>query len=232
MRAHSPRALWMTPSFPALLRPPTMSKSVSPKCLRFNQTVEVYEHPETETESPSNAAPPRATAPVLHSTLRPGECSPLDFSLPADVFIADPRLDNTLLTKSACTPPQREVYVRVPSANGPRGLCNIGVAHSPATECVTVGDVLTAIHNALRQKEVSVEKDVRRHHERRVATLEQYCSALDKPTRAKIDLDEATGGTRRVDQLRGNVLFAGIIVPSPEVPSKWELRLEFSERYA
>ncbi|KAJ7921188.1 hypothetical protein B0H13DRAFT_161046 [Mycena leptocephala] len=159
-------------------------------------------------------------------------CLSLDLSLPSAVFRADAQLDPALLNKPACAPPLSEVHIRVPSADGPgaRGLCTLAVAHAPRGAPVTVGDVLSALRDRLRQPEAitSADPDARRCHAKRVRTLNAYCAGLDVATRAETRRAEAAVGTRRVDCLRGKVLFAGITVE----PQRWQLHLEFSERYA
>ncbi|KAF7354233.1 hypothetical protein MVEN_01111100 [Mycena venus] len=209
-----------------LLRPHSYLTMAS-KNLRFNPDVDVYD--EIYIASPALKASngPGLTVPVLDAALQPGRaCPPVDFSLPSAVFRADPHLDDALLGRPACQPPVYEVHIRVLSADGIHGLCNIAVVHNPRYEPVTVGDVLSTIRDKLRQTEACAEQDVRWYYAKRVETLDGYCSNLE--TNRK----ERTEGTRRVDRLRGNVLFTGIAVPSPAEPRKWQLQLAFSPRYA
>ncbi|KAF7341731.1 hypothetical protein MSAN_02071900 [Mycena sanguinolenta] len=202
---------------------PTMST----RRVRFSETVEEYEH---EDENPLNLPPPLTPILVPHSALRPNECEPLDFSLPSTLLRTDSRLDSTILDEPACALAYPEIHIRVPSSNGMRGLCTVALL----TPC-TVGDVLTALHNNLRQPPETregVEQDVEWFHSRRVDTLASYCADLDKLTRLEIISTEAATGARRIDLLRGKVSFAGTTVPDPTEPHRWELLLDFAQRYA
>jgi hypothetical protein len=204
-----------------------------PKHLRFSETVDEYEAHEVADPLEDVTAPALASTPIqLHPSLTPKQCLSLDLSLPSAVFRADAQLDPALLNKPACAPPLSEVHIRVPSADGAgaRGLCTLAVAHAPRGAPVTVGDVLSALRDRLRQSEAiaGADPDVRRYHAQRVRTLDMYCVHLDAATRAETRRAEAAAGTRRVDRLRGKVIFAGISVE----PQRWQLHLEFSERYA
>ncbi|KAJ6453780.1 hypothetical protein C8R45DRAFT_1038858 [Mycena sanguinolenta] len=202
---------------------------MAPKRVRFSGTVEEYEH---ENEDPPNPPSPLTPILVLHSALRPNECEPLDFSLPSTLLRTDSRLESMILDEPACAPApsNSEIHIRVPSPDGTRGLCTVALP----TPC-TVGDILTTLHNNLRQPHEAregVEQDVQWYHSRRVATLADHCAGLDKPKQLDIISVEVTTGTRRVDLLRGQVLFAGIVVPDPTEPHRWELLLDFAQRYA
>jgi hypothetical protein len=135
--------------------------------------------------------------------------------LPSAVFRADAQLDPALLNKSACAPPLSEVHICVPSADGPgaHGLCTFAIAHEPRGAPVTVGDVLSALRDRLRQSEAIAGADphVRRYHAQRVRTLDVYYAGLDAATRAETRRAEAAAGTHCVDRLRGKVIFAGIV---------------------
>ncbi|KAJ7264535.1 hypothetical protein B0H12DRAFT_1230724 [Mycena haematopus] len=141
---------------------------MSPRRVRFSETVDEFEH---KSEVLLNT-------PILHSSLRPNECEPLDFSLPSVLLRADPPLDLAVLNEPACAPLYPEVHIRVPSADGTRGLCIIALP----IPC-TVGDVLTTLHDNLRQPESSNgwENDLEWYHTRRVDTLPNYCAASTSP---------------------------------------------------
>ncbi|KAJ6566586.1 hypothetical protein B0H19DRAFT_1138220 [Mycena capillaripes] len=204
---------------------PPRPHSMAHKQLRFGQTVdEIEEHriADPASEEQSNA--------ILHPALRPNECPALDFSLPSSVFRAEAHLSPVLLSKPACSPPRSSVKIRVPSTDGQRGLCTFDVVHVPKGEPVTVGDVLSAIRDKLRQPEKIADQDVHWYHAQRVHTLDAYCASLDAATRSETKCKEVDTKTRRVDRLCGKVLFAGITFSAAE-PDKWHLNLEFSDRY-
>lgn len=197
-----------------------------PKKLRFNPIVDECEERESDDAQPT----------ILHSALRPGECLALDFSLPSSVFRADPRLDSALMSKPACSPPESLVTIRVASAHAPRGLCTFPVIHNPEGEPVTVGDVLTTIRDKLRQLEATTDRDVEVYHARRVRSVDAYLGDLDAATRRETRKTEEAAGPRRVDHLRGNVLFDGVVLKSARLPRAepdcWLVDLQPSSRYA
>ncbi|KAF8153648.1 hypothetical protein K438DRAFT_1987451 [Mycena galopus ATCC 62051] len=187
------------------------------KQVRFSEIVDQYE----DRTEPCN----------LHPALCPEGCIPgLDFSMPSVLFRANSRLESALLNMPAYTPPIdiSEVQIRVLYAGGMRGLCTIAIP--PIS---TVGDVLTTIHEKLRQPvlDVPAGENIDWYHSQRVKTLDAYCSALNKRARRDTNSMEAATGMRRLDLLRGKVLFAGIVVPDITEPHKWELILESCERY-
>ncbi|KAJ7090959.1 hypothetical protein C8R43DRAFT_291671 [Mycena crocata] len=203
---------------------PDVTNTASPKQLRFNPTVDEYEEREDFDSGPESED---ALTPVLHAALKPGECTPFDFSLPSSIFRAHPQLDPSLLDEPACTPPLTEVNIRIASVDSARGLCRIRVRHSPEDESVTVGDVLTQIREALRRAEVIIDQDVAWPHAQRLATLEAYGVNVDPKTLREAKSSEEAAGTRLVDRLLGEVLFAGITVER----EYWQLHLQLSDRY-
>ncbi|KAF7341743.1 hypothetical protein MSAN_02073100 [Mycena sanguinolenta] len=200
-----------------------IASTMSTKRVRFSETVEEYEH--EKANLPSLLTPIF----VIHSALRPNECEPLDFSLPSTLLRTNSGPESMVLDEPACAPLHPEVHIRVLSADDTRGLCTVALP----TPC-TVGDVLTTLHHNLRQPEMreDLQQGTEWYHSRRVGTLAHHCAGLDKLTRIDVISAEATTGTRRVDLLRGKVLFAGITVPDPTEPHKWELLLNFAQRYA
>ncbi|KAJ7082045.1 hypothetical protein B0H15DRAFT_912546 [Mycena belliarum] len=228
------------------------------KRLRFNPTVEVYEEHFVASASTGDCkylrfnpsvdeyeACPIASVPtgccngavsqhVLDPVLRPGTPLRLDFSLPSALFCQPSRLPPALLHTPASTPPVPRVTIRIPnmpdSETSP-GLCQFYVLHSPEGEAVTVGDVLSAIHRSLREPLPSSDLAVLRHQTRRVKTVAGHGTSLDPRTKASVERDEEMGGARRVDQLNGYVVFAGIERPAGKDPLVWHVKLELCSRY-
>ncbi|KAJ7438172.1 hypothetical protein FB451DRAFT_1570413 [Mycena latifolia] len=199
-----------------------------PKQLRFNPTVDEYE--ERQISNPPKAIHSPTSAPVLYRTLRPGECPGLDFSLPSYIFRADPALDLATLNRPASNPPLTCITVRIPSPAS-IGLCRFEVLHSPRGQAVTVGDVLSAIREHLRQPFASSDSTVHDYYARRVQTVGNYCGNVDERTRRKNKDTEGEPGIRRVDHLQGKVLFAGIEVRDTSDGPIWHMKLEESPRY-
>ncbi|KAJ7785175.1 hypothetical protein DFH07DRAFT_4474 [Mycena maculata] len=197
---------------------------MAPKQLRFNPTVDEYEERDDQPTCASGSIP------ILQSALRPGQCLALDFSLPSAFFRADPRLNHTLMSKPACNPPQSRVTVRVASAHSEHGLCTFPVVHNPEGDAVTVGDVLTAIRDKLRQVDATTDGNAQWYHARRVRTVDQYAGNLHAAERRETQRAEEAAGTRRVDRLLGDVIFNGIVV-CPE-RGYWRVDLQASSRYA
>lgn len=190
------------------------------KNLRFNPIVDEYE--ERDVCSPPPASK-RGSVPVLHAALRPGECPQFDFSLPSATYNADPRLASGFVDQAACTPPLPVMIIRIPSVDGAKGLCRFEVYHNPKGKDVTVGDVIGTIQGQLREPlGTAADQKVQSYGKQRARTLEQYAGRVD----ANGKKNEET--IRRVDQLLGNVLFAGIT----HAVDCWEVKLTPSQRYA
>ncbi|KAJ7605785.1 hypothetical protein FB45DRAFT_1140821 [Roridomyces roridus] len=190
------------------------------KKLRFNSMVD--EISEVDGNSPTTLSP----------ALRTGTCLPLDFSLPSAVFRADHRLDNVLLEKPACIPTRTHATISVSSAHSAEELCTFDVVHKVQGEPITVGDVLSCIHENLRQPEPSsfeppAEGDIEWFHARRVRTLGGFLDHLDPVVRRDARDAERDAGVRLVDWFCGDVRFNGVVVRS----DLWEVVLGPEERY-
>ncbi|KAF8202593.1 hypothetical protein K438DRAFT_1757924 [Mycena galopus ATCC 62051] len=205
-----------------------------PKRLRFNGAVEQYEYHRSENNDIENHPEDAPNAPgptklklnswLLHHRL------PLDFSLPSTVFNSLPGLGKWFY-EPACDPPCPRLVINVPSVVGTDDGWDIEV-RADGTDCVTVGVVVRTIRNVLRQPLGSNDADVGWYRVKRIDTLsDARCSALDARTIWGTQAKESKSTVLRVDHLRGNVQFAGIIVSNPARPHEWTLVLERSERY-
>ncbi|KAJ7683781.1 hypothetical protein B0H17DRAFT_27157 [Mycena rosella] len=202
--------------------------TMTPKQLRFDSTVDEYE--ERDTADP----PSPASGLVIDRSLRPRECSPFDFSLPSPFFTADPRLDADLRDTPACSPPLKQVIVRI-SSHTKYGPCKFPVnpdPERPQVPVVTVGDVITEIQWQLRQVLASSDSGVRWYRQRRAQTVENYAQNVDQRTKEQARDQELRAETRVVDHLLGKVLFAGLEMRSSAEPHVWSLKLDSSPRYS
>ncbi|KAJ7624031.1 hypothetical protein DFH06DRAFT_1230266 [Mycena polygramma] len=209
--------------------------------VRFSGTVEEiaeYQYPSADSASKH----PRFGEAVaeyevleLDAALSPKTCPELDFSLPTAVFST--AVDAQVLNKSALSPPQARVDVRVPLTAdvGASGLCCVSVEHTPRGAPVTVGDVLGTVHHQLRQLDHELPRrdanprEVERCRQQRVGTVDAFCRSLDAETRSAIVSKEQDARVRRVDRLCGRVLFAGLTEGDA---GTWQLNLRSAERYA
>ncbi|KAJ7764244.1 hypothetical protein B0H16DRAFT_1526476 [Mycena metata] len=151
------------------------------------------------------------------------KCPKLDFSLPSSTFRDHKNLTREFLDVPAHTPTLHEVEIRILSADDLRGLCVFPVEHRNREGrrdggAVTVGDVLTAIHRALREQYPSTDQDVLRARSRRISAL---------PPSAQ--REEHALGPRRIDHLLGKVIFNGIVVPD-EPYTPWEVTLQYRSK--
>ncbi|KAJ7644467.1 hypothetical protein FB45DRAFT_1053224 [Roridomyces roridus] len=143
-------------------------------------------------------------------------------------------------------PPQTQITIRIAAVGSSRGLCVLGISsrnRQGEADFITVGDVLTTIHDTLRQQ-LSLQEadsaargaDVQRYRVHRVSTVDTYLEAshLDPGTCRDVKRAEVITGVRRVDLLRGAVMFDGIVVKSksPGKPEMWLVGLTPAERYA
>ncbi|KAJ7844688.1 hypothetical protein B0H13DRAFT_1908753 [Mycena leptocephala] len=116
----------------------------------------------------------------LHHSLTPASALQLDFSFPSRAFRLNPQLTQPLLNEPACTPPK-------PSGARRR-------AH-PARGAVTVGDVLTAIQNRVRQyDDGQAPPAAAPYMHRRIATVNGYCAGRDARREAATVEAERLGG--------------------------------------
>ncbi|KAJ6472361.1 hypothetical protein C8R47DRAFT_1077007 [Mycena vitilis] len=208
--------------------------------VRFSGTVEIAEYEYLGADSAASKHPRFSETVVEHEVLEldaalsPKTCPEVDFSLPTTVFST--AVDAQVLNKSALTPPQARMDVRVPLTAdvGASGLCCVSVEHTPRGAPVTVGDVLGTVHHQLRQLDPTRDeraKEVERCRQQRVGNVDTFCRSLDAEARSAIVSKEQDARVRRVDRLCGRVMFAGLTVGEGDA-GLWQLNLKSAERYA
>ncbi|KAJ7161890.1 hypothetical protein C8R43DRAFT_991701 [Mycena crocata] len=214
----------------------TKSKSVS-----FSLSVDEYtaiNSPESwtsplknqpPTPGPAQDAPFRAASGLqMHPALSPAHALKLDFSFPSDAFRRNPQLTG-LLDVPACHPPRDVIVVRIK-----KGVFKerVEVKHTPSGRAVTVGDVLTAVQNRLRQRDPDAPIETRPYMRRRIETVNGYrAGPRDRRAEAQTVAAEAASAARLVDRLLGHTLFKGLQPRSGEPDSYWEINLDKPRRY-
>ncbi|KAF8186073.1 hypothetical protein K438DRAFT_1973448 [Mycena galopus ATCC 62051] len=215
--------------------------------VQWKLTVEEYEihnSPESWTSAlpgPSTASPklpppprPNQNLPLqggleLHPALTPAQALQLDFSFPSAAFRANPQLTQTLLDAPACQPKQGVLHLSIGAG---RYTAELDIVHNPPGRTVTVGDVLGAIQNHLRQYDRGAPREAAPYTQRRIETVNGYCPTLDARTKAGQIAAEAQGRGRFVDRLLGHTRFAGLTPRLGGPDNCWEVELVIPERYA
>ncbi|KAJ7892234.1 hypothetical protein B0H13DRAFT_1886879 [Mycena leptocephala] len=168
----------------------------------------------------------------LHRSLTPASALQLDLSFPSYAFRQNPQLTQTLLNEPACTPPQAVVHLRISAGVY---AAELDVVHTPRGQAVTVGDVLTAIQNRVRQYDGGhAPPAAAPYMQRRIATVNGYCAAAgrDAPREAANVEAERAGKGRFVDHLLGHTMFAGLTPQLGQPDNSWQVELVVPERYA
>ncbi|KAJ7721825.1 hypothetical protein DFH07DRAFT_972130 [Mycena maculata] len=225
---------------------------MSPKQVQWKLTVDEYvarDSPESRISplpspppTPEPAAPPLPPTPrpanniplppilEVHTALTPEHALQLDFSFPSDAFRRNPQLTQTLLSETACTPPRTSLCVRIAAG---MFKMKLEVKHTPTSEPVTVGDVLTRIQAELRQYDYGVAPpEAAAYMRRRIETVNGYRDARDPTAEAANIEAERRGDGRMVDHLLGHTLFAGLTLQLGQPDHCWQLGLAIPERYA
>ncbi|KAJ7078714.1 hypothetical protein B0H15DRAFT_804730 [Mycena belliarum] len=184
------------------------------------------------------------TVAVLNQVLTPGHIPPylaLDFSLPSACHRA--ALSETgrrsVLNRPAFTAQARitsiTIRITIPGTDQELYRC---MARRDVD--LTVGNILEAIAKELRwymdittMNSISVfisDSDIRNHRHRRLSTVKECTKdfRLDSEAQSAIDKEEFL--IRRVDALKGHVLFAGLERFEDE-PNVWNVKLEHLSRY-
>ncbi|KAK7036222.1 hypothetical protein R3P38DRAFT_2911049 [Favolaschia claudopus] len=203
--------------------------------VRFDPNAVVHEAP----------ARPSTQSTDKHSTLDPAltakGCLSLDFSLPAAIVKEHFKLDDDVLNRAASQPHAARLCVRVPYPTGSRGLCIVDIRPCvPERRYVSVGDVLTQVHKKLRDPpdgDAAKEDGLPDVFEKRVRFFETYAYASGAPDPSVSVRAERAGGVRRVDCLRGKVVFAGLTYKTEVFEANtrveiWQLDLDLAPRYA
>ncbi|KAJ7484934.1 hypothetical protein B0H11DRAFT_1164377 [Mycena galericulata] len=223
--AHNSPESWTSPlpsppPTPEPARPPT-----SPSSAATDAVLPPTPHPA------SNLPLPNALE--LHRALTPEHALKLDFSFPSEAFRRNPQLTEALLSEPACTPPRTELCIRIAAG---AFKSRVEVKHTPDSESITVGDVLTRIQTELRQYDYGTgPAEAAPYMRRRIATVNGYCDAT-RNRNPQVEAANVTAERERkgriVDHLLGHTLFAGLVPQLGQADHCWQLELAIPQRYA
>ncbi|KAJ7064006.1 hypothetical protein C8F01DRAFT_1367440 [Mycena amicta] len=171
---------------------------------------------------------PRTHAVAHRALAHSGDHSPLlhyDLSLPPSTMTAHNNLPTSVLHEPATYPPQRTLLLASPHLP-----YAISVSASSPSGFVTVADVLSGLHVALRARVSKEEFEALGSHRAMRRVSEAYTARYMRLQGHRGYADEKSGGVRRIDLLTGHTRFRGLSPPSssqqiPGQPEVWRFHV-------